>query len=52
MRVIGYDCSITGWNCNILGYMSRGDMVPEVMTTEAKRSKTGAIASDGSRQLR
>lgn len=26
-------------------------MVPEVMTTEANRSNTGAIASEGSRQL-
>lgn len=26
-------------------------MVPDVMTTEENRSKTGAIASDGSRQL-
>ena len=51
VSVIGYDCSMTGWNWSILGYMSSGEMVPEVMMTEEKRSKTGLIASDGSRQL-
>jgi hypothetical protein len=32
--------------------MSRGEMVPEVMTTELNFSKIGAIARAGSRQLR
>jgi len=31
--------------------MSKGEIVPEVMTTEENRSNTGAIARDGSRQL-
>lgn len=31
--------------------MSSGEIVPDVMTTLLKRSKTGAIPSDGSRQL-
>lgn len=31
--------------------MSKGEMVPEVMTTLLKRSKTGAMASEASRQL-
>lgn len=51
VRVIGYDSWMTGWNCSIFGYMSSGEMVPDVMMTLLKRSNTGAIASDGSRQL-
>jgi hypothetical protein len=51
VSVIGYDSVRVGWNCRILGYMSSGEMVPEVMTTEEKRSNTGAIANDGSRHL-
>jgi len=31
--------------------MSSGEMVPEVMTTLLKRSKTGLIAIEGSRHL-
>jgi len=31
--------------------MSKGEIVPDVMTTEEKRSNTGAIANEGSRQL-
>lgn len=49
--VIGYDTSITGWNCSIFGYMSNGEIVPDVMTTEENRSNTGDIANDGSRHL-
>ena len=51
VRVMGYDSCTTGLNCNILGYMSSGEIVPDVMTTLLNRSKTGLIASDGSRQL-
>jgi hypothetical protein len=51
VSVIGYDSWITGWNCRILGYMSSGEIVPEVMMTLPKRSKTGAMAREGSRQL-
>ena len=50
--VIGYEVSHTGWNCNIFGYMSSGEIVPDVMTTEENRSKTGWIAREGSRHLR
>jgi hypothetical protein len=32
--------------------MSRGDIVPDVMTTLLKRSKTGLMASEGSRQVK
>jgi hypothetical protein len=32
--------------------MSRGEMVPDVMMTLLNRSNTGAIASDGSRQVK
>lgn len=49
--VIGYDSCTTGLNCSILGYMSKGDIVPEVMTTLLNFSKTGLIASEGSRHL-
>lgn len=31
--------------------MSRGEIVPDVMTTDEKRSNTGAIANEGSRHL-
>lgn len=51
VRVIGYDSMRVGWKPRIFGYMSKGEMVPDVMTTEAKRSNTGAMASEGSRQL-
>lgn len=42
----------TGENPRIFGYMSSGEMVPEVMITLPNRSKTGLIASAGSRHLR
>jgi hypothetical protein len=42
---------ITGWNPSILGYISSGEMVPEVMMTLLNRSKTGPMASAGSKQL-
>ena len=51
VKVMGYVSCTTGVNCNILGYMSNGEIVPDVITTLLKRSKTGLIASDGSRQL-
>ena len=38
-------------NWSIFGYMSSGEMVPDVMTTLLNRSKTGLIAIDGSKQL-
>ena len=37
---------------SILGYISRGEMVPEVMITEEKRSNTGLIAMAASRQVK
>lgn len=51
VNVIGYVSWSTGVNWSIFGYISRGEMVPEVMTTLLNRSKTGFIASDGSRHL-
>ena len=39
-------------NPNILGYISRGEMVPEVMITEEKRSKTGFMAIAASRHVK
>ena len=37
---------------SILGYISKGEMVPEVMMTELKRSKTGLMAIAASRQAK
>jgi hypothetical protein len=37
---------------SILGYISKGEMVPEVMITELKRSKTGLMAMAASRQVK
>lgn len=39
-------------NCSIFGYISRGEIVPEVMMTEEKRSKTGLMAMEASRQVK
>lgn len=52
VSVIGYVSCTTGVNCSIFGYMSNGEMVPEVITTLLKCSNTGLIASDGSRHLK
>ena len=38
-------------NWSIFGYMSNGESVPDVMTTELNRSNTGLIAMAGSRHL-
>lgn len=38
-------------NCSIFGYMSSGEIVPDVMTTVLNRSNTGLIAMAGSRHL-
>jgi hypothetical protein len=48
---MGYVSCTTGMNCSIFGYMSSGEIVPDVMTTLLKRSNTGLIAREGSRQL-
>ncbi len=51
-RVMVNDAAITGWKSRILGYMSRGERVPEVMTTDWKRSNTGRMAMEESRHLK
>ena len=51
VSVMAYVSCTTGVNCNIFGYISRGEMVPEVITTLLNLSKTGLIAREGSRQL-
>lgn len=51
-RVMLYDSWTTVVNPSILGYISRGDIVPEVIITELKRSKTGLIAMAASRQVK
>lgn len=51
VNVIGYVSCTTGVNCNIFGYMSKGDKVPDVITTLLKRSNTGFMAREGSKQL-
>jgi hypothetical protein len=47
-----YDCCTTVSNCSIFGYMSRGEMVPEVMMTEENLSKTGLMAMEASRHVK
>lgn len=37
---------------SIFGYISSGEMVPEVIMTEEKRSKTGFMAMAASRQVK
>ena len=37
---------------SIFGYISRGEIVPDVMITELKRSKTGFMAIAASRQAK
>ena len=51
VNVMGYVSLSTGVNWSILGYISSGEIVPEVITTLLNRSKTGFIASDGSKHL-
>jgi hypothetical protein len=49
---MGYDSCSTVLKLSIFGYISRGDMVPEVMMTDKKRSKTGLMAIEASRQVK
>lgn len=51
-RVILYDSCTTVVKPSILGYISKGEMVPEVMITELNRSKTGLMAIAASRQVK
>jgi hypothetical protein len=41
----------TGWKSRILGYMSSGDSVPDVITTDWNRASTGRMAIDESMHL-
>ncbi len=50
--VIAYDSSTTAEKPSRFGYISRGEMVPDVMITELKRSKTGLIAIAASRHVK
>ena len=52
VSVMGYDSCTTVSNLSILGYMSKGLIVPLVMMTEEKRSKTGWMAKEASRQVK
>lgn len=47
-----YDSCTTVVKPSILGYISKGEMVPEVIITELKRSKTGLMAIAASRQVK
>jgi hypothetical protein len=42
----------TGLKSSILGYISNGDKVPDVITTVSNLSNTGFIAMDASIQLK
>lgn len=46
------DDIMTGWKFKILGYISNGDNVPEVITTDWNLSNIGFIAIDESRQTK
>ena len=47
-----YDSCTTVVKPSIFGYISKGEIVPEVMMTELKRSKTGLMAMAASRQVK
>lgn len=49
--VIVKELMMTGWKSKILGYMSSGESVPDVITTVWNRSNTGLIAIEESKQL-
>ncbi|GKT57280.1 LOW QUALITY PROTEIN: DDHD domain-containing protein [Colletotrichum tofieldiae] len=51
-RVMLYDSCTTVENPSILGYISSGEIVPEVMMTELNLSKTGLIAMAASRHVK
>lgn len=51
VSVMAYDSMTVAWKPSILGYMSIGEIVPEVMTTLLNLSNTGAMAREASRQL-
>lgn len=51
-RVILYDSCTTVVKPSIFGYISKGDIVPEVMITELNLSKTGLIAIAASRHVK
>ena len=51
-NVIVKEAMITGWKSKILGYISNGERVPEVMTTLWNLSKTGFMAIEESRHLK
>lgn len=48
-KVMVKDAEITGWKSKILGYISNGLKVPEVMTTDWNLSKTGRMAMEASK---
>jgi hypothetical protein len=50
--VMLYDSWTTVGKLSILGYISSGEMVPEVMMTELNRSKTGLMAMAASKQVK
>lgn len=51
-NVMVNDDIIIGWKFKILGYISNGDNVPDVITTDWNLSNIGLIAIEESRQLK
>jgi hypothetical protein len=51
-RVIGYDSCTFVVKSSIFGYISRGEIVPEVIMTEENRSNTGLIAIAASKHVK
>lgn len=50
-KVMVKELITTGWKSKILGYISNGDKVPDVITTVWNFTKTGLIAIDESKHL-
>lgn len=51
-RVIVKEVATTGWKSSIFGYISKGDSVPDVITTVWNRLNTGLMAIEESKQLK
>ena len=51
-NVMAYDSWITVSNFNIFGYMSNGEIVPDVIMTDENLSNTGLIAIDASKHVK
>ncbi len=51
VKLIGNRSTATGLKSNIREYISKGDIVPDVITTERYLANTGLRAREASKQL-